>query len=59
VSAPCRVSPGDAGEVDRDMGAVEPGLDVRPQPDRAFGLGAHVGAAALPADDQPVVAQDP
>jgi len=41
------------------MGAVEPGLDVRPQPDRAFGLGAHVGAAALPADDQPVVAQDP
>ncbi|BCJ45023.1 hypothetical protein GCM10010168_84030 [Actinoplanes ianthinogenes] len=49
---------GEAGEVERDVELLERGLDVRPQPHRAIGLGADERATPLPTDDQAIVAKD-
>ena len=49
---------GEAGEVDRDVWLLEGALDVRAQADRSLGALADEHAAALPADDEALVAQD-
>src|SRR5690606_11387352 len=49
---------GESGEVERDVRTVERMLYVWAEPYWPLGLCAHERAAALPGDDQPLVAED-
>jgi hypothetical protein len=49
---------GEAGEVDRDVRALERGFDVWAEADGLLGAGANEGAGSLARDDQPFVAED-
>ena len=51
--------PGEPGEVDRHLRLLEGALDVRTKRDGPGGPLAHEDPAALPGDDQSLIAQQP